>query len=67
MLNSRAGIARDDNTPVTITLDRRKLLYGELEDHGGATAKEVKDIIRVGGRNVRFTEKSLKTGSRKER
>jgi len=57
MLNSRAGIARDTNTPVTITLDRRKLLCGKLEHHGGATAKEVKDIVRAGGRNVRFTEK----------
>lgn len=67
MLNSRAGIARDTNTPVTIELDRRKLLCGKLEDHGGATAKEVKDIVRAGGRNVRFTENTSSHGSEKRR
>jgi hypothetical protein len=58
MLNSRAGISRDNNTPITITLDRRKLLCGKLEDHGGTTAKEMKAVIRAGGRNVRFKEKN---------
>ena len=59
MLDSRAGIARNSHTPLSFSLDQRRLLTGRCEQrHGAGIAyfKELEEIVRLGGANVRFIE-----------